>query len=86
MHLFLFLLSKSSFTLQAFTDNISVLGNFVRGGREISSLLLTKNYPTDLSILLVDDEKFELCCINPGLILGPVLHGSSCTSIEVLVF
>ncbi|CAH3016851.1 unnamed protein product, partial [Porites evermanni] len=31
---------------------------------------------------LPDDEKFELCCINPGLILGPVLHGSSCTSIE----
>lgn len=35
---------------------------------------LVKNLP--------DDEKFELCCINPGLILGPVLHGSSCTSME----
>lgn len=36
---------------------------------------LVKNLP--------DDEKFELCCINPGLILGPVLHGSNCTSIEI---
>ncbi|XP_078380812.1 uncharacterized protein LOC144663671 isoform X2 [Oculina patagonica] len=31
---------------------------------------------------LPDDEKFELCTINPGLILGPVLHGSTCTSME----
>ncbi|XP_020603054.1 putative uncharacterized oxidoreductase YDR541C isoform X2 [Orbicella faveolata] len=31
---------------------------------------------------LPDDEKFELCTINPGLILGPVLHGSKCTSME----
>ena len=33
--------------------------------------------------LSTDDEKFELSCINPGLILGPVLHGSTCTSMEV---
>ncbi|XP_073255580.1 uncharacterized protein [Porites lutea] len=31
---------------------------------------------------LPDDEKFELCTINPGLILGPVLHGSNCGSME----
>jgi len=35
---------------------------------------LVKNLP--------DDEIFELCCINPGLILGPVLHGSTCISME----
>ena len=62
------------------------LREFVRGGKELSPLLSTKTDLTDLPILPVDDEKFELCCINPGLILGPVLHGSSCTSIEVLVF
>ena len=33
----------------------------------------------------IDDEKFELCCINPGLILGPLLHGSTCTSMEVQI-
>ena len=32
---------------------------------------------------LLGDEKFELAVINPGLILGPVLHGSTCTSMEV---
>ena len=37
-------------------------------------------------ISLIDDEKFELCTINPGLILGPVLHGSKCTSMEVNKF
>jgi len=31
---------------------------------------------------LSDDEKFELCVINPGFILGPVLQGSTCTSME----
>lgn len=36
----------------------------------------------DLVKGLPDDEKFELCTINPGLILGPVLHGSTCTSME----
>jgi len=35
---------------------------------------LVKNLP--------DDEKFELCTICPGFILGPVLQGSSCTSME----
>lgn len=35
---------------------------------------LVKNLP--------DDEKFELAVINPGFILGPVLHGSNCTSME----
>ena len=30
-----------------------------------------------------EDEKFELCVINPGFILGPVLIGSTCTSMEV---
>ena len=32
------------------------------------------------SLLFSDDEKFELCTINPGLILGPILHGSNFTS------
>ena len=31
----------------------------------------------------VDDEKFELSVVNPTLIMGPVLKGSTCTSIEV---
>ena len=34
---------------------------------------------------LLGDEKFELAVINPGLILGPVLHGSTCTSMEVQI-
>lgn len=37
------------------------------------------------SLLFSDDEKFELCTINPGLILGPILHGSNCTSMEVRI-
>ena len=37
------------------------------------------------SMLFSDDEKFELCTINPGLILGPILHGSNCTSMEVRI-
>ena len=37
------------------------------------------------SFLLTDDEKFELCTINPGFIVGPVL-GSYCTSTEVNVY
>ncbi|CAH3146527.1 unnamed protein product [Pocillopora meandrina] len=31
---------------------------------------------------LPDDERFELCVICPGFILGPVLQGSNCTSME----
>lgn len=31
---------------------------------------------------LQDDEKFELVVINPGYILGPVLKGTACTSME----
>ncbi|KAK2552267.1 Phenylacetaldehyde reductase [Acropora cervicornis] len=31
---------------------------------------------------LPDDEKFELCTINPGFILGPILQGTLCTSME----
>lgn len=34
---------------------------------------------------LTDDEKFELTVINPGFIMGPVLHGSNCTSMEVQI-
>lgn len=33
--------------------------------------------------LFADDERFELCTINPGFIMGPVLQGSTCTSMEV---
>lgn len=33
--------------------------------------------------LQIDEQKFELVVINPGYILGPVFHGSSCTSMEV---
>lgn len=29
------------------------------------------------------EKKFELVVINPGFMLGPVLHGSSCTSMEI---
>ncbi|XP_029204078.1 dihydroflavonol 4-reductase-like isoform X1 [Acropora millepora] len=32
---------------------------------------------------LPDDEKFELCTINPGFILGPILQGTLCTSMEL---
>jgi len=34
-------------------------------------------------LIYVDDEKFELCTINPGFILGPILQGTLCTSMEV---
>ena len=30
-----------------------------------------------------DDEKFELVVVNPGYMLGPVLKGTACTSMEV---
>lgn len=46
------------------------------------SKLLAEKAAWELVKNLSDDEKFELCVINPGLILGPVLHGSSCTSME----
>lgn len=36
----------------------------------------------DLVKNLPDDERFELCTITPGFILGPVLQGSTCTSME----
>ncbi|KAK7479000.1 hypothetical protein BaRGS_00029761, partial [Batillaria attramentaria] len=29
-------------------------------------------------------EKFELTVINPSLVLGPPLHGTSCTSVELM--
>ncbi|XP_046853004.1 phenylacetaldehyde reductase-like [Xenia sp. Carnegie-2017] len=32
---------------------------------------------------LSDEQKFELVAINPGYVLGPVFHGSKCTSMEV---
>ncbi|EDO45294.1 predicted protein, partial [Nematostella vectensis] len=32
---------------------------------------------------LQGDEKFELVVINPGLVYGPVLQGSNCTSMEI---
>ena len=28
----------------------------------------------------IDDKKFELTTINPGYVVGPVLSGSSCSS------
>ena len=58
-------------------------------------LAIVKNYPALICskficlfvclfvCLYVDDEQFELCTINPGYILGPVLKGSTCTSMEV---
>ncbi|CAH3128238.1 unnamed protein product [Pocillopora meandrina] len=47
------------------------------------SKLMAERAAWELVKNLPDDEKFELCCINPGLILGPVLHGSTCTSMEI---
>ncbi len=35
--------------------------------------------------LLPDEQKFELVVINPGYMIGPVLQGSNCTSMEVRV-
>ena len=35
--------------------------------------------------LLPDEQKYELVVINPGYMLGPILHGSSCTSMEVCI-
>lgn len=32
-----------------------------------------------------DEQKFDLVAINPGYMLGPVLHGSWCTSMEVCI-
>ncbi|XP_064614820.1 uncharacterized protein LOC135479039 isoform X1 [Liolophura sinensis] len=33
---------------------------------------------------LPDDDKVELAVINPAYVMGPVLHGSQCTSMEVV--
>ncbi|KAK7090237.1 uncharacterized protein [Littorina saxatilis] len=33
---------------------------------------------------LPEEQKFELAVINPSLIMGPPLHGSSCTSVEIM--
>ncbi|GIY35260.1 cinnamoyl-CoA reductase 1 [Caerostris darwini] len=33
---------------------------------------------------LPEDKKFELAVINPGLVLGPVLSGTSSTSVEII--
>lgn len=33
---------------------------------------------------LPDEDKIELAVINPAYVMGPVLHGSQCTSMEVL--
>ncbi|KAK7466785.1 hypothetical protein BaRGS_00037101 [Batillaria attramentaria] len=33
---------------------------------------------------LTGDEKFELAVINPSLVLGPPLHGTSCTSVDIM--
>ena len=34
-------------------------------------------------ILWADEDKVELAVINPAYVMGPVLHGSQCTSMEV---
>ena len=34
-------------------------------------------------IVWPDEDKVELAVINPAYVMGPVLHGSQCTSIEV---
>lgn len=33
---------------------------------------------------LPDDEKFELVVINPSLVLGPPLHGTVCSSVDIM--
>ncbi|KAL8593570.1 hypothetical protein ACOMHN_024273 [Nucella lapillus] len=33
---------------------------------------------------LPDEDKIELAVINPAYVMGPVLHGSQCTSMEVI--
>ena len=53
-----------------------------RGDLSIDLWIILR-YVTEHISFSIDDEKFELCTINPGLILGPVLHGSKCTSMEV---
>ncbi|CAB3991029.1 uncharacterized oxidoreductase [Paramuricea clavata] len=32
---------------------------------------------------LPDEQKFELVVMNPGYLIGPIFHGSSCTSMEI---
>lgn len=34
-------------------------------------------------VIITDEKKIEMVVINPALVLGPVLHGSTCTSMEV---
>ena len=41
------------------------------------------NWLTFLSFIVIAEKKFEMVVINPGFVLGPVLHGSTCTSMEV---
>ncbi|XP_028518625.1 bifunctional dihydroflavonol 4-reductase/flavanone 4-reductase, partial [Exaiptasia diaphana] len=47
------------------------------------SKLLAEKAAWDFVKKLPDEKQFELVVINPGLVYGPVLQGSSCTSMEI---
>ncbi|XP_031549442.1 tetraketide alpha-pyrone reductase 1-like [Actinia tenebrosa] len=47
------------------------------------SKLMAEKAAWDFVKNLPADKKFELVVINPGLVYGPVLHGSNCTSMEI---
>jgi hypothetical protein len=34
-------------------------------------------------VCVTEEDKLELAVINPAYVMGPVLHGSQCTSMEV---
>ncbi|XP_028405338.1 tetraketide alpha-pyrone reductase 1-like [Dendronephthya gigantea] len=47
------------------------------------SKVLAEQSAWDFVKKLPDEQKFDLVTINPGYMLGPLLHGSSCTSMEI---
>ena len=47
------------------------------------SKTLAEKAAWDFMEKLPDDQKFELAVINPTLVLGPVMQGSNCTSMEI---
>lgn len=69
--------SDVAFTEDHWTD-------VAKAGVVAKSKTLAEQAAWDFVRKLPEDKKFELVVINPALVLGPPLHGSLCTGIEIL--
>ena len=70
---------QTHFTHDDWTDATSK-----RVGAYEKSKTLAEKAAWDFVKALPDDEKFELVCINPGLVLGPNLNTSNFSSGDVI--